>query len=61
MPDLAKAIADLRVPAGALGIFWLAQAGFAFKTPSSQIIYVDPYLTDYVERMYRPTIEAQRR
>ena len=40
-----------RVPQGSLAIFWLAQAGFVFKTPDGKVIYVDPYLTDYVQRV----------
>ena len=51
MSRTSQAIADLKVPNGALGIFWLAQAGYAFKTSSGQIVYVDPYLSDCVERL----------
>ncbi len=51
MNDLAKTIADLQVPEGSLAVYWLCQAGFAFKTSTGQIVYVDPYLSDVVERV----------
>ncbi|MBI2914726.1 MAG: MBL fold metallo-hydrolase [Firmicutes bacterium] len=52
MFDLARRILDARVAPGSLGIFWIAQAGFVFKTSGEKIVYVDPYLTDCVERLY---------
>jgi L-ascorbate 6-phosphate lactonase len=52
MDDLARKIQETEVPADGLAIFWLAQAGFVYKTPAGTIIYVDPYLTDCVERLY---------
>ncbi|HUW13171.1 MAG TPA: MBL fold metallo-hydrolase [Anaerolineae bacterium] len=48
---LASQIMDLRVESGQLGIFWLAQAGFVYKSPGGKIIYVDAYLSDCVHRM----------
>jgi L-ascorbate 6-phosphate lactonase len=51
MIDLAREIKETTVPSGSLAIFWLAQAGFVFKTPKGTVIYVDPYLTDCVERL----------
>jgi L-ascorbate 6-phosphate lactonase len=50
MEILSRKIQDTRVDPGSLAIFWLAQAGFVFKTPAGRIIYTDPYLTDYVQR-----------
>ena len=49
MIDLATQIRKLDVPPGSLGIFWLGQAGFVFKTPAEKIIYTDPYLTNSVQ------------
>ncbi|MBI2941756.1 MAG: MBL fold metallo-hydrolase [Chloroflexi bacterium] len=49
---VAKMIEETQVAPGSLAIFWLAQAGFAFKSPSSRVVYVDPYLTDSVEKLY---------
>jgi L-ascorbate 6-phosphate lactonase len=40
------------VPAGSLALWWLGQAGFAFKTPAGRIVYLDPYLSDAVERLH---------
>lgn len=52
MANLARAIKELKIAKGCLGIFWLAQAGFVFKTSSRKIVYVDPYFSDVVERIY---------
>lgn len=49
---LALEIAECRVPASAVRLWWLGQAGFAFKIHSGRIVYVDPYLTDSVERLH---------
>jgi L-ascorbate 6-phosphate lactonase len=51
MINLAQTIRETHVPPDSLGIFWLAQAGFVFKTSDGKIIYVDPYLTEYVQRV----------
>ena len=51
MESLAKKIQATQVEPGSVAIFWLAQAGFVFKTPNNKIIYTDPYLTDYVQRV----------
>jgi L-ascorbate 6-phosphate lactonase len=51
MESLADAIINKQVEPGSVAIFWLAQAGFVFKIASGKIIYTDPYLTDYVQRV----------
>jgi len=51
MENIAKKIEKTQVEPESLAVFWLAQAGFVFKLPSGKIIYVDPYLTDYVQRV----------
>jgi L-ascorbate 6-phosphate lactonase len=43
---------DANVPGGSLGLWWLGQAGFVFKTPAGKIVYLDPYLSDAVERLH---------
>jgi len=50
MQNLALNLLETQVDPASLAIFWISQAGFVFKTPFGKIIYVDPYLTDYVER-----------
>ncbi len=49
---LAEEIAACRVPARSLRLWWLGQAGFAFKTNAGRVVYVDPYLSDAVERLH---------
>lgn len=51
MPSLAEQIAGRKVEAGQLAIYWLCQAGFAFKSSSNKIVYIDPYFSDVVERL----------
>ena len=53
MPSaLAKAIDTDQVPPGCLAVYWLAQAGFVFKGPSGKVVYIDPYFSDVVERLF---------
>ena len=51
MSKLALQIKELQVEPGSLAIFWLAQAGFVYKTPGGTIVYVDAYLSDCVHRL----------
>ena len=53
MSELAAKIRETSVPEGSLAIFWISQAGFVYKTPGGAVIYVDPYLSNCVERLYR--------
>jgi L-ascorbate metabolism protein UlaG (beta-lactamase superfamily) len=48
---LSQRIHNLAVEPGSLAIFWLGQAGFAYKTPAGRIIYIDPYLSNCVNRL----------
>jgi len=53
MPStLAKVIDNDEVEQDCLAIYWLSQAGFVFKSPSGKIVYIDPYFSDVVERMF---------
>ena len=52
MGNLARSIQDLIVGPGHLAVFWLWGAGFAFKTAGGKIVYVDPYLSDALDRFY---------
>jgi L-ascorbate 6-phosphate lactonase len=49
--NLATTIATRQVPQGNLALYWLCQAGFALKSSGGQIVYIDPYLSDVVERL----------
>lgn len=52
MGNVAQNIMKKKVEPGSLAIFWLGQAGFVFKTVKGEIVYIDPYLTDCVERLH---------
>jgi L-ascorbate 6-phosphate lactonase len=52
MRGLAKDIAGSRVPARAVRLWWLGQAGFALKTPTGRVAYLDPYLSDAAARLH---------
>jgi len=52
MSELAATIRETIVEPGSLALFWIAQAGFVYKTPGNKIIYIDPYLSDCVERLH---------
>ena len=47
----ANKIRDLVVEPGSLAIFWISQAGFVYKTPTNKVIYIDPYLSNCVNRL----------
>jgi L-ascorbate 6-phosphate lactonase len=51
MSDLARTIRETQVAPGSLALFWLAQAGFVYKSPGGRVIYVDAYLSDCVHRL----------
>lgn len=51
MQNLAQEIRTTQVEPGSLAIFWLGQASFVFKNAAGQVVYIDPYLTDYVQRV----------
>lgn len=43
-------ILERSIPKGAIGIWWIGQGGFIFKTSENKIIIVDPYLSDSAEK-----------
>jgi len=49
---LTERIASTRPGPGDLAVFYLAQAGFYFKTAAGQTVCLDPYLSDCCERMF---------
>ena len=52
MRDFAQKVATLVVPEGEVGVFFLGQAGFIFKTSNNKLIAVDPYLSNCCERYF---------
>lgn len=52
MTPLAQEIAEAKVSPGSLRIWWIGQEGFVVKSPRL-VIYIDPYLSDYAERITR--------
>lgn len=52
MSDFSVKLQSVTVPAGKVAVFWLGQAGYAFKTPSGQLIALDPYLSDCCNRYF---------
>lgn len=52
MRDFAQKISSLNVPEQKVGVCFLGQAGFLFKTAAGQLIAVDPYLSDCCQRYF---------
>lgn len=51
MTELKELLLSRTVAPGQLAVYWLCQAGFAFKTSYNQLVYIDPYFSDVVERL----------
>lgn len=52
MVELMQDLLHVDVPAGGVRLYWLGQAGFAFRTATGQRIFLDPYLSDACERLH---------
>jgi L-ascorbate 6-phosphate lactonase len=52
MVSTEQDIRSAEVAAGGVRLWWLGQAGFAFKSAGGAIVYVDPYLSDAAERLH---------
>jgi len=50
MSGLIKKIYNTVVKSGSLSIWWLGQEGYVIKSPDL-VIYIDPYLSTYAERI----------
>ena len=50
MNSLVREINEAQVKPGSLKIWWIGQEGFIFKS-ATRIIYIDPYLSTYAERI----------
>ena len=52
MMDFMKKVAQTSVPKGKVAIFWLGQAGFLLKTFEQHTVMIDPYFSEYVQRIF---------
>lgn len=52
MNNFANEIKGATVNAGELGVFFLGQAGFVFKTSNGKLFCIDPYLSDCCNRYF---------
>lgn len=52
MENFARKVMATPVQAGQVGVFFLGQAGFVLKTPSGELIAIDPYLSDCCNRYF---------
>lgn len=52
MNMLSAEIQQTAVPEGSVALWWLAQAGFVFKTAAGTVLYLDLYLSDVVEKAF---------
>ena len=52
MEQFALKVLGTPVQKGSVGVFFLGQAGFLFKTPDGKLLAVDPYLSDCCERYF---------
>ncbi len=65
MKNLAQEIREIHVPEGCAALWWLGQAGFAFKSDRPTTIYFDCYLSSACEepggfrRLSLPPIDAE--
>lgn len=50
--NLAARIAERVVSSGKIVAWWLGGSGFVFKTPAGAQVYVDPYLSDFVNSLF---------
>jgi L-ascorbate 6-phosphate lactonase len=51
MMHLAEMLKTRSVVPEQLALYWLCQAGFAFRTSYNQTVLIDPYFSDVVERL----------
>ena len=52
MENFAMKVMGTPIGEGAVGVFFLGQAGFVIKTHEGELIAVDPYLSDCCERYF---------
>ena len=52
MSDLTHDLRETQVPLDGVRLYWLGQAGFAFRTAEGKRVFLDPYLSDACERLF---------
>ena len=52
MLERATDVKQTCLPIGSVRLYWLGQAGFAFRTATGRRILLDPYLSDACERLF---------
>lgn len=61
--NFAQRIRELHVEQGTVAVTWLGQAGYLLKSPTGQIVMIDPYLSDWameqwgVDRIIPPVFD----
>lgn len=59
--SLMREIRECRVPRGAVGIWWLGQNSFLFKSPEGTVVSTDLYLTNSCVGVAPPGMDFNRR
>lgn len=49
--EFVKQVSETKVSESQVGVFWLGQAGFLFRTPQGRQIVIDPFFSDCVYRL----------
>ena len=52
MTDFIQKVGTAQISEKQIAVFWLGQAGFLLKTHDGHTIVIDPYLSEYVERLF---------
>lgn len=50
--EFMRSVNQTSVPKGKIAIFWLGQAGFLLKTHEQHTVMIDPYFSEYVQRIF---------
>ena len=58
--SLMRSIRELAVPNGSVGIWWLGQSGYIFKSPEGTLVSVDMYVTNSCDGVH-PGIDLSRK
>jgi len=53
MSNLIQRITEKTVPAGSIAAWWLGGSGFVFKTPAGVVVFLDAYLSNVCEAIWK--------